>query len=69
MCYNKCVDTTKKTYLRVGSAAELSGTDRVLYRLFEMLPGLLSWGTLIGWLTEANKWNTANRYYGERVWF
>jgi hypothetical protein len=34
-------------YLKVGKATELSGNDRRLYRFFEILPGFLSWGTLI----------------------
>ena len=33
--------------LHVGRAADLSGSDRVLYRLFEILPAFLSFGTLI----------------------
>lgn len=32
----------------VGRAADLTGKDRILYRLFEILPGFLSWTTLIG---------------------
>jgi hypothetical protein len=35
-------------YLHIGSAADLSGADYRLYRFFEMVPGLLSWGTLFG---------------------
>ena len=35
-------------YLKIGSAADLSGKDRVLYRLFEILPGFLSWLTILG---------------------
>ncbi len=35
-------------YLKIGKATELSGKDRVLYRVFEILPGALSWGTLLG---------------------
>jgi hypothetical protein len=34
--------------LHVGRASELKGKDRLLYRLFEILPGFLSWTTLIG---------------------
>ena len=34
-------------YLHVGRASELSGRDRIIYRLFEMLPGFLSVGTLL----------------------
>ena len=34
-------------YLKVGQAEELSGRDRKLYRALEMLPGFLSWFTLI----------------------
>lgn len=32
----------------VGRATELTGRDRVIYRLLEILPGVASWGTLIG---------------------
>ncbi len=35
-------------YLHVARATDLSGVDRIIYRFFEMLPGLLSFGTLIG---------------------
>lgn len=35
-------------YLHVGRASDLSGFDRRLYRFFEMLPGILSIGTLGG---------------------
>ncbi len=33
-------------YLHIGRASDLVGRDRILYRFFEMLPGLLSLGTL-----------------------
>lgn len=33
--------------LHIGRASELEGSDRALYRFFEMLPGFLSWGTII----------------------
>lgn len=33
-------------YLHVGSHNDLEGRDRMLYRFLEMVPGLLSWGTL-----------------------
>lgn len=35
-------------YFHVGRAADLKGFDRTLYRFFEMIPGLLAWGTLLG---------------------
>lgn len=35
-------------YFHIGRATELKGTDRLIYRFFEMVPGLLSWGTIIG---------------------
>jgi len=35
-------------YLKIGYARELTGSDRRLFRALEMLPGFLSWGTLIG---------------------
>lgn len=34
-------------YFKTGRASDLTGFDRVLYRFFEMLPGFLSWGTII----------------------
>jgi len=34
-------------YLKIGKATELEGKDYRLYRAMEMLPGLLSWGTLL----------------------
>lgn len=34
-------------YFHVGRADELSGRDRRLYRAFEILPGALSWGTIL----------------------
>lgn len=37
---------SKYWYLHVGRASDLTGRDRVIYRLFEMLPGFLSYGTL-----------------------
>ncbi len=37
-------------YLHVGSARDLTGRDRLLYRLLEILPGFLSYGTLIGFI-------------------
>ncbi|MFA6394092.1 MAG: glycosyltransferase family 2 protein [Patescibacteria group bacterium] len=38
----------KNDYLKIGKATDLTGSDRKLYRAFEMLPGILSWGTLSG---------------------
>lgn len=35
-------------YFKVGKASDLSGMDRIFYRFLEILPGFLSWGTLIG---------------------
>ncbi len=34
-------------YLKIGRATELEGKDRIIYRLFEIFPGFLSWATLI----------------------
>lgn len=34
-------------YLKVGKATHLEGEDRKLYRKLEILPGFLSWGTLL----------------------
>lgn len=38
---------TKSPYFHVAFARDLKGGDRVLYRALEMLPGLLTWATLI----------------------
>ncbi len=35
-------------YLKISKATDLTGTDRKWYRALEILPGFLSWGTLIG---------------------
>jgi hypothetical protein len=39
---------TLRTCPKIGRADDLTGKDYYLYRAFEILPGLLSWGTLIG---------------------
>ncbi len=41
------MDFKNTKYFSVGRASDLYGSDRILYRIFEMLPGLLSWGTII----------------------
>ncbi|MDD5032773.1 MAG: glycosyltransferase family 2 protein [Candidatus Pacebacteria bacterium] len=38
----------KRPYLKIGRASELSGNDRIIYRILEMLPGFLMWFTIIG---------------------
>ena len=39
----------KKEYIKIGNAADLADPrDRRIYRALEILPGLLSWGTLAG---------------------
>jgi hypothetical protein len=35
-------------YLKIGKASDLEGDDRRLYRALEILPGFLSWSTLLG---------------------
>ena len=35
-------------YFHVGKASDLEGRDRVLYRVLEMVPGFLAWGTILG---------------------
>ncbi len=42
------MDYSKTPYFHVAHARDLSGWDRVLYRFLEMIPGFISWGTLIG---------------------
>jgi hypothetical protein len=34
-------------YFKVGKASDLTGKDRVLYRVLEILPGFLSWFTIV----------------------
>ncbi len=41
---------TSHPFLHIGSARDLKGRDRVLYRVLEILPGFLSYGTLIGFI-------------------
>jgi len=39
----------KKDYIKIGNAQDLKGKEGYrLYRFFEILPGFLSWGTLVG---------------------
>lgn len=45
-------------YLNIGTAKDLEGRERKIYRLFEIIPGVLTWATLIGvflasWLVPA----------------
>jgi cellulose synthase/poly-beta-1,6-N-acetylglucosamine synthase-like glycosyltransferase len=42
--------TLTHPYIHVGSARDLTGRDRLLYRLLEILPGALSYGTLLGFM-------------------
>ncbi len=35
-------------YIKIGRASDLEGGDKILYRLLEILPGFLSWSTLVG---------------------
>jgi len=44
----------KRDDFHVGRATDLTGKDRRFYRLLEILPGLLSWLTLIGVLAMSN---------------
>ncbi len=41
-------DYRKTPYYGVGRASDLTGSDRRLYRFFEMVPGLIAWITIIG---------------------
>lgn len=42
------MDYQNSPYYKVGRATDLSGFDKTLYRLLEILPGFLSWGTIFG---------------------
>lgn len=41
------MDFKNSPYYRVGRATDLSGSDRFLYRILEILPGFLTWGTVL----------------------
>lgn len=41
------MDYRKTPYFHAGRATDFTGSDRLLYRFFEMVPGLLAWGTII----------------------
>ncbi len=41
------MDFKNTPYYKVGRATELSGKDRIVYRLLEILPGFLTWGTIL----------------------
>ena len=43
-------------YLHVGSHLDLEGRDRWIYRSFEMLPGILTWSTLLGVIFFSYAW-------------
>src|SRR3989344_555906 len=38
----------EKKYIKVAFAPDLAGKDRAIFRMFEMIPGLVTWTTLIG---------------------
>jgi len=42
------MDYKNSIYYTVGRASDLSGKDRIIYRSFEMLPGILAWLTIGG---------------------
>jgi len=42
------MDYKNSPYYRVGRASDLSGLDRFIYRSLEILPGALSWATILG---------------------
>ncbi|MEI6528191.1 MAG: glycosyltransferase family 2 protein [bacterium] len=42
------MDYKNSPYYRVGRATDLTGKDRLIYRLLEILPGTLAWGTIFG---------------------
>lgn len=44
----------RRTDFKVGRATELSGKDRRFYRFLEIVPGVASWGTLLGVLWMSN---------------
>lgn len=45
---NHLLPYAQRPDFKVGRAVELTGRNRVLYRMLEILPGALSWATLLG---------------------
>jgi hypothetical protein len=39
---------SEKSYIKVAFAPDVSGRDRMIYRFFELIPGVITWGTLSG---------------------
>ncbi len=54
---------TKTPYFKVGRASELTGQDRTLYRFLETIPGLLSWGTILGTVLLSLLWPKGAAYF------
>ena len=50
------MEYSKTPYFHVADARDLTGSDRGLYRLLEMIPGGLAWGTLLG-IVALSTWN------------
>ncbi len=46
--HNQLLPYARRGDFKVGRASELTGRDRVIYRILEILPGAASWLTLIG---------------------
>src|SRR5690348_6008458 len=42
------MDFKNSIYYRVGRASDLSGNDKLIYRILEIIPGFLAWLTIIG---------------------
>jgi cellulose synthase/poly-beta-1,6-N-acetylglucosamine synthase-like glycosyltransferase len=42
------MDYKDRPYFHVAHARDLTGWDKILYRILEIIPGLLAWSTLIG---------------------
>ena len=46
MPFTAIMQLMNDNYLHVGRASDLTGSDRILYRFLEIMPGVLSWGTI-----------------------
>jgi len=42
------MDYKQTPYYRVGRASDLSGSDKIIYRILEIIPGFLAWLTIVG---------------------
>ncbi|PJA33912.1 MAG: hypothetical protein CO184_00785 [Candidatus Zambryskibacteria bacterium CG_4_9_14_3_um_filter_40_16] len=57
------MDYKDTEYFKVGRASDLQGGDRFLYRMLEIMPGFLSWSTILGTIFLSAFFPTAAAYF------